>query len=60
MPACTFILQILRVLTASEKITIIGLWEWLIVGVVIMNDRTTDVKPGRAVLAAVMEVSVTL
>jgi len=42
-----------------EKITIIGLWEWLIVGVVIMNDRTIDVKPGRAVLAAVMEVSVT-
>jgi len=53
------------VLTASEKITIItckniGLCEWLVVGVVIMNDRTIDAKPGRAVLATVMEVSVTL
>ena len=49
--------------TALEKITIIkriGLWEWLTVGMVIMNDCTTDVKSGRAVFAAVMDDSVTL
>jgi len=37
----------LPVLTALHiKITIIGLWEWLIVGVVITNDLTTETNLG--------------
>jgi len=32
----------------TKKVTIIkhsGSWEWLLVGVVLMNDHTIDVKP---------------
>ena len=56
--ACTLLLQ---VVTASQtKDSNNGLWEWLVVGVVIINNRTIDVKPERAVPAAVMAVSMAL
>jgi len=67
---CTVILQYLRVLYFCElckclqhckqKVAINDLWEWLLVGVVTMNTHIIDVEPERAVLTAVMEVSVAL
>jgi len=38
----------------------IDLWEWLLVGVVIMNKRTIDDEPERAVPTAVMDISAAL
>jgi len=46
--------------TANKKVAINDLWEWLLVGVVTMNTHIIDVEPERAVLTAVMEVSVAL
>jgi len=48
------------VVTASQIDSNNGLWEWLVVGVVTINNCTIDVKPERAIPAAVMAVSVAL
>ena len=45
-------------LAASQKKD--HIWEWLLVGVVTMNEHTIDDEPERVVPAAIMDVSVAL